>query len=382
MSNTQKLAFAVAVVASALTGAAQTVEIKISGSTAFRNTAQNAIEGLYTSSGGSSTRTGSIGANQVTWTGTIPTLYGSSTVIIKTSFSGSVEGIVNLLGAPNPPGVTQPAYLNPGFPSSNFDTATGADVIFSDVVQETTDYAPPTWTALDGNVVGVVTFGWFRGLSTSASTLSNITGQQASALIPNGTIAKSLFTGVTSDASTPVYLLGRNALSGTRLITQADCGWGANSSAISYYPTNISGTISIVQDVAATPGYSSGSGLRTGLGSSTTAALIGYMSINDGATIISRNLSYNGVSGNPSGTFKDDVRNGRYSLWSYQNVFYKPNLSDSKKTLFRGTTAPQNPLTSNGLIKAIDTTLATDFGNIQLSTMNVSRPSDGASITP
>jgi hypothetical protein len=312
----------------------------------------------------------------------MPTLYPGSTVVIKTSFSGSVEGIVNLLGAPNPAGVTQPAYLNPGSPSSNFDTATGADIIFSDVVQETTDYAPPTWTALDGDVVGVVTFGWFRGLSTSASTLSNITGQQASALIPNGSIAKSLFTGVTSDASTPVYLLGRNALSVTRLVTQADCGWGANSAAISYYPTNINNTISIVQDVAATPGYSSGSGLRTGLASTTTEALIGYMSINDGQSIISRNLSYNGVSGNPAGTFKDDVRNGRYSLWSYQNVFYKANLSASKKTLFKGTTAPATPLTSNGLIKAIDTTLASDYGNVQLSTMNVSRPSDGASITP
>jgi len=380
MSNTQKLAFAVAIVASALTGAAQTVQIKITGSTAFRATVQNSIQTLYTTAGGSSTRTGAINDNKVTWTGTMPTLYGASTVVIKTSFSGSVEGIVNLLGAANPTGVTQPAYLNPGDSTSTpTDLDTVADVAFSDVVQDTTNYAAPTYTALDGEAVGVVTFGWFRGSATGASTLANITGQQINALIPNGTIAKSLFTGVVGDASTPVYLVGRNALSGTRLVTQADAGYGANSDSGLYF---LNGSNVATQDVSATPGLTSGSAVRAVLqNASTTAAFVGYMAINDGSAIIAQNLTYNGVSGNPT-TMKDAVRNGRYSLWSYQNVFYKPNLSDSKKTLFRGTTAPTTPLTSNGLIKAIDTTLATDYGNIQLSTMNVSRPSDGASITP
>jgi hypothetical protein len=79
---------------------------------------------------------------------------------------------------------------------------------------------------------------------------------------------------------------------------------------------------------------------------------------------------------------KADVRNGKYSLWSFQNVFYKPGLTSQKKLLFKGTTTPLVPVTSNGLIKAIDTTLASDYGNIQLSTMNVTRPSDGGSITP
>lgn len=376
MSNTQKLAFAVAVVASALTGAAQTVEVKITGSTAFRSTVQNSIAALYTSAGGSSTRTGTIGANQVTWTGTMPTLYGSSTVVVKTSFSGSVEGIVNLLGAANPSGVTQPAYLNPG-DTTPTDNNTVADVAFSDVVQDTTLYAAPAYTALDGNIVGVVTFGWFRGSATSAATLSNITGQQINALIPNGTIAKSLFTGSAADASTPVYLVGRNALSGTRLVTQADAQYGANSDSGLY---NLVSNVA-TQDTSASPGFTSGGGVRGVLQNSTTTdAFVGYLSINDGQSIIAQNLTYNGVSGNPT-TMKADVRNGRYSLWSYQNVFYKPGLSAQKKLLFKGN-SNSNPINSNGLIKAIDTTLATDYGNIQLSTMNVTRPSDGGPITP
>jgi len=378
MSNTQKLAFAVAIVASALTGAAQTVEIKITGSTAFRKVVQNSIQSLYTTSGGSSTLTGAIDANQATFSGTMPTLYGSSTtVIIKTSFSGSVEGIVNLLGAPNPTGVTQPSYLNPG-DTTPTDLNTVADVAFSDVVQDTTLYAAPTYTALTGDIVGVVTFGWFRGAAASAVTLSNITGQQINALIPNGTIAKSLFTGVAGDSSTPVYLVGRNSLSGTRLVTQADAQYGANSDATLFKLVSDAAT----QDPALSPGFTSGSGVRGVLQNSTTTdAFVGYLSINDGQSISSQNLTYNGVSGNPT-TMKDAVRNGRYSLWSYQNVFYKPGLSTQKKQLFKGTTTPLVPVTSNGLIKSIDTTLATDYGNIQLSTMNVTRPSDGGPITP
>ena len=142
MKNNNTLAL-VAMVGGSLTCLAQ-VEVKLTGSTAFRSSLWAAIPNLYTGSGGSAPtvvdpQTGSaLAGNAKTFSGTMPALYGTQTVVIKTSFSGSVEGIVNLVGAANPSGVTQPGYLNT---DGTLDSNTAADAAMSDVFQDTTNYS-------------------------------------------------------------------------------------------------------------------------------------------------------------------------------------------------------------------------------------------------
>src|SRR5476649_1904149 len=79
---------------------AQQVNIYISGSTAFRANAWRAITNLY---GGNLTgenpggtgplllTTNNSGANLVTFTGTMPSLFGGQTVNIFTSWNGSAQ---------------------------------------------------------------------------------------------------------------------------------------------------------------------------------------------------------------------------------------------------------------------------------------------------
>jgi hypothetical protein len=375
-SNTLAL---VAMLGGSLSCLAQ-VEVKLTGSTAFRSSIWAAIPNLYTGSGGSAPtvvdpQTGSaLAGNAKTFSGTMPALYGTQTVVIKTSFSGSVEGIVNLVGAANPTGVTQPGYLNT---DGTLDSNTVADAAMSDVFQDTTNYSNAAgFPSLDDRSVGVVTFGWYKGATADASSLVNVQPQLLSALFANGNINKSLFTGLPADSASKVYLVGRNALSGTRLVTQADCFWGANSDSALYKLVGNTPTL----DTAATPGFTSGGSVRTVLQSTTsTGPFVGYLSNNDGNTISTQRLTYNGV-----GFSKDAVKNGTYTLWSYQHLLYRPTLSASKKVLFEGKTNPSDPANSNGFIKAIDSLLAAAAGtenNVALSQMNVERTGDGVPVT-
>lgn len=344
------------------------VTIYITGSTAFRAETFTAIKALY--DGGAPTlqpaaATGS--SSKVTYTGTITPLYGAQTVTIKTAFSGSVEGIVNLVNAANPPGITQPTYLNA---DGSTDANTVADFAFSDVFQDTSDYNSSLYAALEDFTVGVVCFAWTRGV-TAPTSVANITHQQAQQLFAGGTVTTAFFSGNPAD-TTPLYLTGRNKLSGTRLTYQADCGFGANADATLY---KLDASHNPVLD---TIGQTGGGDVRAILNDAlATSPFIGTLGTSDAAQVNSGNnkLTYNGVAFS-----KAAVQNGQYSLWGYLHLFPRPGTSATKLTLVKGTTTPDVPVTSNGLVKAIDTALAASANNVQLSTMNVGRNADGGPI--
>lgn len=344
------------------------VTIYITGSTAFRSEAFTAIKALY--DGGAPTlqpaaATGS--TSKVTYTGTMTPLYGAQTVTIKTAFSGSVEGIVNLVGAANPPGITQPTYLNA---DGSVDANTTADFAFSDVFQDTTDYNTSLYSALEDFNVGVVCFAWTRSVVAPAG-IANISHQQAQQLFAGGTVSLAFFTGNPADTA-PVYLTGRNKLSGTRLTYQADCGFGANADATLY---KLDASHNPILD---TIGQTGGGDVRTILNdASATAAFIGTLGTGDAAQVNAggNKLTYNGVAFSKAG-----VQNGQYSLWGYQHLFVRPGTSATKVTLIKGNTDPDVPVNSNGLVKRIDTALSTSANNVQLSTMNVGRNADGGPI--
>ena len=349
------------------------VTIYITGSTAFRTEIFNSIKALY---GGSPTLTpanATSSSSVVTYVGNggnIGTLFGGQTVTIKSSFSGSVEGIINVLGAANPTGVNYPVYKNA---DGSDDTTTTPDFAFSDVFQNTTDYNDGLYAALDDYQCGVVCFAWTRNIAAASSGISNITHQQAQQFFSSGSIAKSFWTGNLAD-TTPVYLAGRYKLSGTRLTYQADCGFGANADATLY---KLNGSNAPILD---TVGQTGGGDVKTILNNgSTTAAFIGTLGTSDSAGVNSgaNRLTYNGVAFSTN-----SVANGQYSLWGYEHIFPRPGTTATKLKLIVGTTNPSDPKTSNGLVNAIDTQLSTSANNIALSNMHVARNADGAPISP
>lgn len=346
------------------------IEIKITGSTAFRSQTYDSIVALY--GGGLTTKQPSnatSSSGKVTFVGTISSLYGSQTVTIKTAYSGSVEGMVNLLNAPNPPGIAQPTFLNA---DGTTDSATAADFALSDVYQDTTDYNSGSgYATLDDYQVGVVPFAWTKGVTAPAG-VSNITTQQIQALLGSGTLPLSFFTGNVSDTAT-VYVAARNKLSGTRLAVYADSGFGATADSSQY---KLSGTTAVIDSV----GFSSGgaSGVQGVLNTVGAPAFLGYLGIADsnGVNSGANRINYNGVAFS-----LNTVRNGTYSLWSYEHVYVRPGTSSTKQTLVLGSSNPTDPLNSNGLVNSIDTLLGASTTAVQLSTMNVLRNADGGPIT-
>ena len=369
MNNYSKaIALAVAGLGFATATQAQ-VTIKLTGSTAFRAETFNSIVALY--GGNLTTKTpanATTSSSTVTYVGTIPALYGGQTVTLKTAFSGSVEGIVNLVGAANPAGVTQPTYLNA---DGSTDSVTDADFALSDVYQNTTDYNDGLYASLDDTQVGVVCFAWTKGVTAPAG-ISNISHQQAQQLFASGSIAQSFFTGNLADTSS-VYLAGRYKLSGTRLTYQADCGYGANADATLY---KLDGSHNPVLDLV---GQTGGGNVKTILNdAAATGAFIGTLGTSDSGGVNggANRLTYNGVAFS-----KAAVQNGQYSLWGYQHLLARPGTSNTKLTLVKGN-SDADPIKSNGLAKAIDTALSTSLNNVQLSTMHVARNGDGAPISP
>lgn len=368
MNNNYSKAIALAVAALGFASAAQAqVAIKITGSTAFRAEAHTSIIALYGANLTTKTpASATTSSSTVTYVGTIPTLYGTNVVTLKTAFSGSVEGVVNLVGAANPSGVTQPGYLNA---DGSTDSVTAADFAFSDVYQNTTDYNDGLYAALDDTLVGVVCFAWTKGVTAPAG-ISNISHQQAQQLFASGTIAQSFFTGNLADTA-PVYLSGRYKLSGTRLTYQADCGYGANADATLY---KLDASHNPILD---TVGQTGGGNVKTILlDAAATAPFIGTLGTSDAAGVNggANRLTYNGVAFS-----KTAVQNGQYSLWGYQHLMARPGTSNTKLILVKGT-SNADPILSNGLAKAIDTALSSSANNVQLSTMHVGRNGDGAPI--
>lgn len=349
------------------------VTVYLTGSTAFRSETFNSVKALYGAGLTSVTpANATTSSSKVTYTGTIAALYGTQTVTIKSAFSGSVEGIVNLVGAANPPGVTQPNYLNV---DGSTDSNTVADLALSDVFQDTTDYPSSVYPALADAQVGVVCFAWTKSVvaTPALANVSNISHQQAQQLLASGTVPLSFFTGNAADTGA-IYLAGRNKLSGTRLTFQADCGFGANSDATLF---KLDAAKAPALDTA---GQSGGGAVATILNdAAATAPFIGTLGTGDSSTVAggANRLTYNGVAFS-----KGAVQNGQYSLWGYQHLFAKPGLSATKLTLIKGTTKPADPVKSNGLVNAIDTALSTSANNVQLSTMKVGRSSDGSPIFP
>jgi hypothetical protein len=290
------LGAAAAVLSAGVAAQAQTTYIEITGATAFRTAAVNAINNAFnansnpftygfanTASNGNTTNLTN-GSMQI-WKGTFPGITG--TTVVRTSWNGSVEG-VRAVAVPDL--TNNPLFLKESILTGNLTAGGGnattvrfhsdsggsgavanaanyeqadADLAFSDVAQSAT---PVSGLSLSGGPVGVVVFTMIASKSWSVDKLvadayanrmpTSISAQQFRTMAQLGYAPMSFMTGNASD-TTRIYLTGRNDGSGTRTSYLCETGVGASTPITQYvaHDRSVTGSIPIIVKVPAGGGF-------------------------------------------------------------------------------------------------------------------------------
>lgn len=345
------LVSAVALFASATASYADLV-VNITGSTAFRSAAHASILAVMSGETYAYDTDTLGGANRAIFKGTVPGISG--TVTVRTSWSGSAQGIQDVAEG-NP--VTFPVLGSftdgAGLANQPFTTeAVTAKFTFSDVSQSATEFLTPT---LESAPVGVVPF-VFAANDGAPASVTNMTDQLFAALYSQGTLPLSLLTGDAADESNFAIALGRNSGSGTRITTLAETGYGIANQVVQYTVDSVTADeVNGLTDVG-NGGYSSGSTLRGVMAAKTTnfggAVMIAYVGASDASAITTgggKILTYNGVSYS-----EENVRNGSYSFWGYQQFLNSAGLSNDEQT-FKAALIAAIPANTGSAGIALDT---------------------------
>jgi hypothetical protein len=249
------------------TSAFADVTVDITGATAFRAAALDAIKAKYVASGqpfqfAHDSASGAFnGATRAIFKGTFQGVDGVTT--IRTSFNGSVEGIKALVDSP----ASDPTYYTDipgnlvtaaavgggethtttvGFAKTT--AASQSEIAFSDVSKNSTPFASASLQPSNA-ACGVVVF---TMLTNEGSPITNVTAQQFRALAAAGFQPLSMFTGNASN-TTNVFLTGRNDGSGTRTTYMAETGVGITTAIKQYVTVDSTGTaLEAIQEVPAT----------------------------------------------------------------------------------------------------------------------------------
>jgi hypothetical protein len=400
--------------------------IRVTGSTAFRSATVTSIKNLLAGNPIDSAFSGTAdsSAQYSTFRGT----YAGNAVVIQCSWTGSVEGVRDVSE-----GLNQTFIKNSAVPNTNgnlvadtlasvsttnlantaiYETAV-PQISLADNTQSATIY---TANGLTETKVGVIPYEWVKGrvgashpAKAAFDGVTNITAQMAKALLAGGAPV-SFLSGTADTTSTKVYAMGRNPLSGTRLVTFAESGFGSASDAIQVTSvisgSNITGISYTADDLVngfinGNNGYTSGgtlvgdlsktvsdvNGAGNGADAGQPFALVGYVGVGDAATLIkninggtatdvSSVLAYNGASlgvtyNSTTQTTTWDftaIKEGKYSLWSFAYLAYKPTLSGLPKTF-------ADALSDNIILNVPSAT------GVKLADMKVTREFEGAVIT-
>ena len=356
MNLKSTISLGVLALASASLANAQNV-VNITGATAFRSAANNTILQML---GGTGVTTyaytgtsGLSGSNRAIFRG----LLNGQDTIVRTSWSGSTQGILDLadqnaiqfLDDAGNTLTTGGVNLGQGAnPAPVFENAIPR-FAFSDV-----DKALSTRpnASLGGGPVGVVPFMFVGGFS-APSSLTNVTDQQHEALWSVGQAPLSLFTGNVADTTT-VISTGRNNGSGTRASVLSETGYGSFRDVVQWDSTFTgvrgSGTLGTLS-LFGNGGHASNSGVRELLtrdssnvtfdGNTFSVIVLSYLTISDAVaatgyqeatgTIVggegAKPLTYNGVRYS-----LENVKNGSYSLWGYQQLYRASNATAAELT--------------------------------------------------
>jgi hypothetical protein len=346
-NSTSRLLLALATGSLFATAAQAQIEVVITGATAFRSIVQDRIPN-YLLTGVTTIRATNAGVEVITYTGNLanvsPSLNGQP-AIIRTSFTGSGKGLSDVYtGTP-----VQCAL------ATGTLVAKTPDIAFSDAYPASV--TPPLKTTDFDTVtnVGVVPFVFVAHNTTG---ITNITQDQVELLMTASGVMPASFLGGAN--GNPVYLVGRDNESGTRIVTfkcVAFTGEPIQWAKVGgvWVTTNGFASSSIVRSVTAA-----------------NADAIGYMTASDALAIVgsARTLTYNGVAYNTA-----NVLNGSYSIWGYEIAAARVGIGANQKTVFRALAAAIADPT-------YQTTNPNYVGKYEvISQMQVERSGDGAVIT-
>jgi hypothetical protein len=392
----------------ASSASAQTV-INITGATAFRAGAHNAILAILSDGGtvpvkycwiGSAGTNGFLNSNRIIAEGKI----GGQDYIIRTNQNGSTQGIASVATQTTPPtGTGNSGYLDVALTAAdrvvggqNLAADTGKTVAgvigrfaFSDVDQAISNNPTPV---LPGAPVGVVPFVFIANVGAPAG-LTNMTDQLHESQWKNGQLPLSMYTGNPTDTKL-VLNTGRNNGSGTRATILAETQYGPFTQVVQYGGPNDATTVSGSEGTGTVNtlnnlgnnGYSSNSWVRQNLARTSTnvtvagipgqdIVIVSYLTLSDAAAITTltggagvgaRALTYNGMAYS-----EDKVKNGQYTLWGYQQFYASADITAAEQIFFNVFTA------------AIPATLDPLLTGIPIPDMNVTRQGgDGGPIVP
>ncbi len=362
---------------------AQTV-IDISGATAFRAAAHDAIVAVLGGQG--TTQYGYVGsslggASRAIFKGSI----GGQPYIVRTNFSGSLAGIADVATTNSIAGfiTTDTAVTTAGGALASPSTESSVPRwAFSDVDKALSNHPNST---LGGGPVGIVPFMFVAGRGAPAG-ITNVTDQIHEALWVRGNLSASFFTGAPSD--TTVLATGRNSSSGTRATILSETGYGAFRPIVQWNANTSTGELSLFANegneghtgnaaVAAVLGIDRS--ILTLGGGPVDAVFVGYLTISDAVAITGYDeatgsypgnqaipLTYNGVRYSV-----ENVRNGSYTLWGYQQLYTAPNLNPAETSF------------DTALRNAIPNTLTAATGIANDADMKVTREGgDGGPVYP
>jgi len=331
------------------------VEVTITGSTAFRSITIDRAGSLFDVQPPVSVNNNP-STGLITYSGTIsnavPSL-GATPVKIRLSFSGSAAGMLAVRN--------QTPVSTAETPGVNVNKV--PDLALSDVFPGSATPPIPE-SAFNRTRLGVIPFLYVK--NNALVGITNITREQAVLLMTASgsydtgpALPASYLGGVSTD---PVYMIGRDSGSGTRITVEKDLGfvgtptlWGLDSGN-NYVLTN---------------GYSSG-GLERGTIAAKPDA-IGYLGRPD-LTAISNNavaISYNGVAYSSA-----NVQSGSYGLWGYEHIVNRAGALSANQTLVRNALIAR---ITDPVFQSTNPLYSDSFESLQ--SMHVERGADGGTIT-
>jgi hypothetical protein len=294
----------------AASASAQTIDITITGATAFRTATLQAIYDAYDSVGNlgtdffvchsaSGTALSNLtGSNQAVFKGKFPGMPEGSTTYVRTSFNGSTEGLNAIAGNNNPSFLTQ-ASVNNATTSILGGVTSPTETLrpkfsFSDVYQSSSPVdtdnngAPIALNPVGSSAVGIVTFCMIANEGAPAD-LTNVTIQQARQLWANGIQPLSLFTGDPTDTAY-VFATGRNDGSGTRAAYLTEWSFGVANLVNQYIATSTGTSGNTITKITKVPENGLGTGNFTTSSAQNASTLWGNANVGNGGYASSSSL--------------------------------------------------------------------------------------------
>ena len=339
------------------TAAHAQVELTITGSTAFRAITIDRVANLF-DAGSRVGITNDATVGTITYSGTISNKVaslGNTPVTIRLSFSGSASG---MLAVKNSTPVVTALSGGPGGPTTN----KVPDLALSDVFPGSAS-PPIAESAFNRAVLGVVPFLFVR--NNGLTGVNNITREQAVLLMTaSGSIGgvdgmPATYLGGVS--ASPVYLIGRDAGSGTRISVHKDIGFNL---------TPVLWTTNGLGQYVTHAGHSSGGLERNVIAGKPDA--IGYLGRADFAAIAgaATAMTYEGVAYSTA-----SVTTGSYGLWGYEHIVNRAGGLSANQVLVR------DALITSITDPAYQATAIYANSFERLSDMVVERGTDGGTIT-